>query len=173
METSNNISSLRQLLDEDSSRLISGEVQLKKGILEWMTRDTPFLFQSLMHRYLGKIENHICGLEEFCQEEQLLSLKDFNRIMNAFIEDINKKLSGCTSKQVKAACLYEGIREICYYKISAYQSAAAFAAAVGLNKAGQLFYQAVKDEKAIDEELSRMAEHDINLKTLAPLALAK
>lgn len=87
------------------------------------------------------------------------------------IEETNEKLVNCTCLQVKDACLLEGIQSINHFKISAYGTAAAFAGAVGLDKSEEKFYQAMQDEQIIDEGLSHLAAHDINVKALAPIAL--
>ena len=47
---------------------------------------------------------------------------------------------------------------------------AAFAGAVGLEKAGLMFHQAELDEKEIDERLSYLAEHELNRKAMSPAA---
>jgi hypothetical protein len=55
--------------------------------------------------------------------------------------------------------------------VSIYGTAAAFAGAVRLQKAGLLFHQAELDEKEMDERLSYLAEHELNRKAIAPIAL--
>lgn len=171
MKNNGNISCLRQLLAEDSSRLISGEVHLKSSIIEWMKKDTTLLLHNLMHRYLDKIEMHKQMLEKFCHEEQLTSISANNRVISAFIEEVNEKLARCTCQQVRDACLLAGMQAINHFKISAYGTAAAFATAIGLDRAGENFYQAEKDEQEIDKALSHLARHDINVKALVPLEL--
>lgn len=173
METDSNISCLRQLLDEDSSRLISGEVQLKRSLLVWIGKDTSLSFRNLIHQYLDKIERHIQNMEAFCNDEQLISMSSNNRVIQTLIEEINEKMANCTCPQVKDACLLAGIQAINHFKISVYGTAAAFAGAVGLDKAEKQFYQAEKDELDIDEALSHLAIHEINLKALVPVMLNK
>ncbi|MCQ6958740.1 DUF892 family protein [Mucilaginibacter aquariorum] len=173
MEANINISCLRRLLDEDGSRLISGETQLKTKLLEWINKDSSLAFKNLMHQYLDKVERHIQVLEGFCNEEQLNSISSVNRVVKALIEETDEKLANCTCPQVRDACLLSGIQSINHFKISAYGTAAAFAGATGLNTAEDWFYEAEQDERRIDESLSHLATHEINRKALAPVMLNK
>lgn len=64
MDTNLNISCLRQLLDEDSSRLISGEVELKNSLSDWMSKNGSLQLKNLMHQYLEK-SNDIFSIWRF------------------------------------------------------------------------------------------------------------
>ena len=173
METNGNISCLRQLLDEDSNRLMSGEVQLKNSILGWISNDCEPTLKMIMRHYLDLIERHVRQLEAFCEQEQLLLLPGNNRIIMAFSDEVDEKLLNCSCQEVRDACLLAGIQAIAHFKISAYGTAAAFAWAAGQDKAAALFHRAEADEKSIDDELSRLARYRINTKAIAPLVLSQ
>lgn len=172
MKTSTDITCLRRLLDEDSSRLISGEAQLRNSLGDWMSREQSPLFKAIMDRYLDMTERHIRDLEQFCKEEQLNSVKVSNLVIKALMDELNEKLASCTCNEVKDACLLAGIQAINHYKISAYGTAVAYASALRLGKAALVFHQAEQDEKIIDKELSHLATHEINIRALAPVLTA-
>jgi len=171
METNTDITCLRRLLGEDSSRLISGEVQLRNNLGDWMSKEQSPLFKAIMDRYLDMTERHIRDLEQFCEDEQLSSVHISNRVIKALMEELNEKLASCSCNEVKTACLLAGIQSINHYKISAYGTAAAYAGAIRLEKAALFFHQAEHDEKIIDEELSRLATREINNKALTPVII--
>ncbi len=171
METSPNISCLRQLLDEDVRRFISAEVQLKNSVSGWISKENSVPLKMLMHEYLDIVEKHIRQLEIFCEEEMLGSYNLSNRVMKAYLAEATEKLSGCICPGIKDACLLAAIQGINHFKISVYGTAAAFAGAAGLQKAGLLFHQAELDEKDMDERLSYLAEHELNRKAVAPVTL--
>jgi ferritin-like metal-binding protein YciE len=168
METTLNISTLRQLLDEDTSRMISAELQLKNSIAGWVNNENSASLKLVMHNYLNVVEKHIHQLEIFCRDEKISSYTLSNQVMKAYIAEADEKLSGCTSQEVKDVCLLAAIQGINHFKISVYGTAAAFAGAVSLQKAGLLFHQAELDEKEMDERLSYLAEHELNRKATAP-----
>jgi ferritin-like metal-binding protein YciE len=171
METYQSISCLRQLLDEDTSRMISAELQLKNSISGWVSKENSVPLKMLMHDYLDVVEKHIRQLEIFCEEERIDFHNLSNRVMNAYIVEADEKLSACTCPDVKDACLLAAIQGINHFKISVYGTAASFASAVRLQKAGVLFHQAELDEKEMDERLSYLAEHELNRKATTTITL--
>ncbi|CAN5322118.1 hypothetical protein BH09BAC6_BH09BAC6_15050 [soil metagenome] len=171
METNNNISCLRQLLDEDTSRFISAEVQLKNNLNKWIVKETSVAFKIILHEYIDLMGQHIRMLESFCEAERINSLSLSNRVMKAYIDETNEKLSVCTCPEVKDACLLAAIQGINHFKISAYGTAAAFANTLELGKAAALFHKAELNEKSIDERLSFLAENDINPKAKSAILL--
>jgi ferritin-like metal-binding protein YciE len=171
MKTIPTISCLRQLLDEDTSRMIGAELQLKNRITGWVSKENSGPLRFLLYEYLDVVGKHIHQLEIFCEEEKISSYVHSNKVMEAYIAEADEKLSGCTSPEVKDACLLAAIQCINHFKVSTYGTAAAFAGAVRLQKAGLLFHQAELDEKEMDERLSYLAEHELNRKAIAPIAL--
>jgi ferritin-like metal-binding protein YciE len=172
METIPTISCLRQLLDLNSGRMISAELQLKNSISGWVGKENSVPLRLLLYEYLNIVEKHIRLLEIFCKEENISFHNLSNKIMSAYIAEADEKLAGCTRPEVKDACLLAAIQGINHFKISIYGTAAAFAGAVRLQKAGLLFHQAELDEKEMDERLSYLAEHELNRKAAAPTAAA-
>lgn len=171
MENNANISCLRQLLDEDSSRMISGEAKLKSSLPDWMIKTNAPRLKNILHRYIDLVEEHLHSLTHFFEDEQLRSMSSSNSVIEAMIADINEKLRDCTCPQISDAALLAGVQTINHYKISIYGTAAAFADAIGLDSAAEVFHRAQSNEKDIDEQLSHLAGHEINVKALAPLVL--
>jgi ferritin-like metal-binding protein YciE len=112
-------------------------------------------------------------MESFFVEESFTYLSMVNRIMQAFIEETEEKLASCSDTEVKDACLLACIQDINHYKISTYGTAAAFATDLGLDDAAVIFRELEINEKHIDDRLSQLAEHEINIKAKATLALPK
>lgn len=171
IETKPVISCLRELLDEDTSRLFSAELQLKNSISGWVSKDSSVSLKILMQEYLDVIEQHIRLLERFGESEKNLPANRVNRIMKVYIEQADEKLAACASPAVKDACLLAAIQGINHFKISVYGTAAAFAGTIGLQSAGLLFHQAELEEKEMDERLSFLAEHELNRKANVPAAI--
>jgi ferritin-like metal-binding protein YciE len=91
--------------------------------------------------------------------------------MLAFIEDANEKLNNCADQQVIDACLLASIQGINHFKISLYGTAAAFAKELGMEKFASVFHEAEVNEKQIDDRLSQLAEHEINISAKTPIVL--
>lgn len=171
MENIQPIATLHNLLDYDADRFTSAEIQLKNILPEWIGKAQSMQFKSVLQKYLDFVQEHAKKLGTFYEEEKISSLSLHNRIMEAFIEDTNERLAACSNIQVKDACLLASLQTINHYKISTYGTAAAFANALGMEKAAALFHEAEINEKHIDDRLSQLAEFEINGKAKTPIEL--
>jgi ferritin-like metal-binding protein YciE len=163
--TTHSISTLHQLLDYDARKFTSAEIQLKKSLEDWINKTGSFQLKMTLQKYHEFVMQHVKKLESFFEEEEIISLSLTNRIMQAFIEESNEKINACADTEVRDACLLAGIQAINHYKISIYGTAAAFAKELGLEKFAAVFHESEVNEKQIDDRLSQLAEHEINLKS--------
>jgi ferritin-like metal-binding protein YciE len=165
------ITTLHNLLDYDARNFMSAEVQLKNLLPEWISMAGSLKLKNVLQKYHDMVEEHIQKLEQFVSEEKigLVGLK--NRIMNAYIEEAKEKLSSCADAAIKDACLLASIQGINHFKISTYGTATAFANALGMEKASIAFHEAEINEKKIDDRLSQLAEHEVNIDAKAPIGI--
>ncbi len=170
-ENNQTITTLQNLLDYDASKFISAEIQLKKSLPEWIKKAGSLKLKTVLHKYLDFIEQHVQKMEGFFEEENINSISLTNGVMKAYIEEANEKISICTDAEVKDACLLASIQAINHFKISTYGTAAAFAHALGMEKHGAIFHEAEVNEKQIDDRLSQLAEHEINIHARTPIVL--
>jgi len=158
------LKSLHDLLDYDASKFTSAEIQLLKTIPGWINRASSLKLKAVLQKYRDMIQQHIQKMEEFFEEEKFSSLSLNNRMIQTFIEEAEEKLSICGEPDVKDACLLASIQAINHYKISAFGTAAAFAHTLGMEKHAAIFHEAEVNEKQIDDRLSQLAEHEINIR---------
>ena len=165
------ITTLHNLLDADASRFISSEIKLKKSLTVWVNVASSVKLKAVLQKYLDFVQQHVEKMNAFFEEEKISSLSVSSRVMEAFIEETNEKLSSCTDAEVKDACLLASIQTINHFKISTYGTAAAFANALGMEKQAAVFHEAEVKEKQIDDRLSQLAEHEINSRAKSPIVL--
>ena len=165
------ISTLHHLLDYEAGKFISAEHQLSRELLLWINTASLIKLKTVLQRYMQDIEIHLQQMDEFIQQEKLLSVRLNSRLMKAYIDDTNETLLNCSDAEVKDACLLASVQLINHYKISAYGTAAAFANALDMEKAAQFFHQAEVNEKQIDDRLSQLALYEINTRAKAPISL--
>lgn len=173
MENTLTISTLHNLIDYDASRFISAEVELKNSMPQWINKANSLQLKNVMNKYLDYINQHVQKLEEFYDQEGIGSLSIANRIMLAYIEEANEKLVYCKNIEIRDACLLSCVQAINHFKISAYGTAAAFANTLGMKEWAKVFYEAEISEKQVDENLSYLAEHEINSNARSPIVLTK
>lgn len=163
------ITTLHDLLVFDTCKFTNAEIQLKNSLPGWIGMSTSVKLKEVLLKYHDLIIQHIDKMDVFFETEEISSLSNTNRLMCAFIEDINDKLNHCTDNDVKDACLLEGIQGINHFKIWAYGTAAAFAKTMGMEKAAATFHEAEINEKQIDDRLSQLAAFEVNKRARAPI----
>ena len=172
-ENNRPISALHNLLDYDASKFTSAEIQLKNCLPEWISKSGSLKLKTVLQKYLDFVRQHVEKMENFFEEEQINSFSMTNRVMKAYIDETEEKLSNCTDPEIKDACLLACIQAINHFKISTYGTAAAFANALGMEKHAAIFHEAEVNEKQIDDRLSQLAEHEINIRAKAPFVLQR
>ena len=170
-ENNQTITTLHNLLDYDARKFTSAEIQINNSLPEWINKASSLQLKTVLQKYLGFVQQHVQKIEGFFEEEKISSLSLTNRVMRAFIEEAEEKLVNCTDAAIKDACLLACIQAINHFKISTYGTAAAFANALDMEKQAAIFQEAEVNEKQIDDRLSQLAEHEINIKAKAPIVL--
>jgi ferritin-like metal-binding protein YciE len=170
-DNNQSIVNLHNLLDYDARKFTSAEIQLKNSLPEWINKAGSLKLKTVLQKYLDFVQQHVQKMEGFFEEEQIVSLSLTNGVMHAFIEEANEKLENCNDVAIKDACLLASIQAINHFKISTYGTAAAFANALGMEKQAAVFHEAEVNEKQIDDRLSQLAEHEINIKAKSPIEL--
>ncbi len=169
--TSPPIITLHDLLNHDAARFVNAEFQLKKSLPVWMSGSTSVKLKEVLLKYQDEVCLHIEKMDHFYEAEEINSLVMRDRIMYAFIEEINEKLILCNDNEVKDACLLAGIQGINHYKISLYGTAAAFARDLGMEEFAGIFHEAEINEKQIDDRLSQLAKFEVNKNAKSPIVL--
>jgi ferritin-like metal-binding protein YciE len=173
--TTNNqtIKTLHNLLDYDAHKFTSAEIQLKNCLPGWINKAGSLKLKMILQKYLDFVQEHIQKMEGFFEEEKIDSLSLTNRVMHAFIEEVEEKLSNCTDAEVRDASLLACIQNINHFKISMYGTAAAFANTLSMEKQAGLFHEVEVNEKQIDDRLSQLAEFEINTKAKTTIVIPK
>jgi ferritin-like metal-binding protein YciE len=166
-----NITNLHSLLDYDARRFSSAEVQLRNSLPGWISMAASLKLKAVLQKYLDYVNQHVQRLEAFFEAEEISSLSTVNRLMQSFIDETNDKLSRCADAEVKDACLLACVQVINHYKISIYGTSAAFAKALSMENFARLFHEAEVNEKQIDDRLTQLAEHEINIKARTPIVI--
>ncbi|UEG48864.1 DUF892 family protein [Ferruginibacter lapsinanis] len=172
-ENTSHIINLHNLLDYDAQKFLSAEVTLKAILPEWISKANSLQLKTTFQKYLGFIQEHIQKIGQFFEVENITSASLHNRIMEAFVEEAQEKLSNCDDPAIRDACILACVQDINHFKISSYGTAAAFSKALGINKFASVFHEAEENEKQIDARLSVLAEYEINNLAKAPIALTR
>ena len=169
MEVNNSsISDLGKLLDYDISQCISAENQLHVILPDWINKTTSQKLKAILEKYREFIQQHIQKMETLLDESSSAFRDTKNRIMDAYIKEAEQTMFTCQDMDVRDAALLASIQAINHFKISVYGTAAAFAKVLNMEKQAEVFYWIDINEKHIDDRLSQLAEHEINVKAKDP-----
>jgi len=171
METNPTITALRELLDDDIRKFINAEAQLKSSLVVWANKARTLPLKVLLQRYLQSIEDHIEMLDAYASAKEISVISISNRIMNAYIDETDAKLTTCSLSDVRDASILTSVQSICHFKICAYGTAVRFANLLSLREAAQLFRSAELNEKNMNQQLSFLVEQHIAKKAKSPTAL--
>ncbi|MFZ1527206.1 MAG: DUF892 family protein [Ferruginibacter sp.] len=163
--------SLHDLLDYEARKFTSAEIHLKNNLQKWVGVAGDFKLKAVLQKYTDMVTVHVQKFENFFAEEGISSISLNNLVMNAFVKETNDQVGACADTEVKDACLLSCIQAINHFKISMYGTAAAFAQKLGMENQAAVFHESMADEKKIDERLSQLAEHVVNIKAASPLAI--
>jgi len=128
------ITTLNDLLDYDVRKFAITEMQLKNVLPGWINSAGEGKLKNVLQRYLDFVQKNSEKLDAFIEEEKISSLSLLNKIINAYIEETELKLTKCVDPEVRDACLIACVQSINHFKISKYGTAAAFAKALGKRK---------------------------------------
>lgn len=162
------LATLHNLLDYDASKFTSAEIQLKNHLPEWINKAGSLKLKAVLQKYQEIVQEHVVKMETFFESEEITSISLKNRIMEAYIAETEERLSNCSDPGVKDACLLASIQAINHFKISTYGTAAAFARTLDMEQQAAVFHEAEVNEKQIDDRLSQLAEHEINITAKTP-----
>ncbi len=169
MEVNNStISNLGQLLIYDISECINAENQLKAVLPDWINKANSSKLKAVLEKYLEFVQQHVQKMEAMLKEEEITPLNVGSRVMDAYIKEVEQTMFTCQDMDVRDAALLAGVQAINHFKISIYGTAAAFAKIMNMGMGTDVFYSIDINEKHIDDRLSQLAEHDINIKAKDP-----
>jgi len=157
------MTTLHHLLDYDARKFAVAEIQLIKSLPGWINKASSLKLKTILQKYLDFTQQHEQKMAKFFDEEEIGLLNLTNRVMEAFIQEADEKISKCTDAEIKDACLLACIQGINHFKISAYGTAASFANALAMEEQAAIFHEMEVNEKQIDDRLSQLAEHEINI----------
>jgi ferritin-like metal-binding protein YciE len=169
----NDIKTLHNLLDYDVRKFTIAEIQLQKVLSLWIKKASSVKLKNNLQKYSDYVAEHVKAFERFYEEENIPSISISNRVMQAFIDEAEEKMNYCSDLAVRDASLLASIQEINHYKISTYGTACAFANALGMTKTAEIFHKAEINEKQIDDRLSQLAVHEVNLDAKVSIVLPK
>ncbi|MCU7551565.1 DUF892 family protein [Chitinophagaceae bacterium LB-8] len=157
------IVSLRDMLLIDGKKIVDVENNIEEVLPEWISKISSKILKEELEHYLSDIRSHQKEMKD-CEKNDSSIPDEYNsRIVKAYLDEANDKLSACADAKIFDAYLIYAIQAINHYKINIYGTLATYADSLGQQKTAEIYHKAMLDEKVSDMRLSNIAERNINV----------
>jgi ferritin-like metal-binding protein YciE len=156
------IESMRDLFLEQIQDLYDAEQRLTKALPEMAEAATASELRVAFEDHLTETEGHVTRLERVFTELGEEPKATTCDAMKGLIKEGDNVADDIDRSPLRDAALIAAANRVEHYEIAAYGSARSFAQSLGMEQAASLLEQTLREEKAADEKLTRLAESMVN-----------
>lgn len=156
------VETLHEALVDELKDLYNAERQLTKALPKLAKNATNRQLKAALTGHLRETKTQVRRLE---QAMRLLEEKPEGKLcdgMQGIIKEGNKMLEEVADGPVMDAAIIAGAQRAEHYEIGAYGTCIAWARSMGHRGVVRLLTQTLKEEKAADKKLSKIAQSGIN-----------
>jgi len=154
--------SMQDLLVHQLRDIYSAEQQLVKALPKMQEKAATEELSTAFRDHLAETENQVARLEQIFEilGERAGGMKC--KAMEGLIEEAQEILDEDGTESVIDAGIIAAAQRVEHYEVSAYGSAKAFAALLGLSEVVKLLNESQQEETAADKKLSLIATTEVN-----------
>lgn len=153
---------LNDLLVENLEKIYRLELTLENELINFRQQATSGTLRSMLHDYRQKKEKNLESLEQCLDLLGVAHPADNDDLIPALLQECRASINQCQEKRVVDAALVGSLQKITHFNIASYGTAAAYARTLRKETIASLLHQAVLEEKAMDIQLSEIAEENLN-----------
>lgn len=154
--------SLRDLFVSDLQYLYYADRQLQKVFPRLGKAAKSKSLQRLCREGVEYTAERLDRLEAIFDQLKVSPRARTSHGMKGLLDEATEVAGKSLASGVRDAALLAAIQRISHYGIASYGTAAAYADAVGEKRAAKILAKSLKEKKAADEEMTGMAEAEIN-----------
>lgn len=156
-------SQLMKLFEDQLKDIHWAEKALVKAIPKMVKNATSQDLIDALESHLDETKNQISRLEQVFESLDKKASSKKCDAMEGLIEEAKEIMEECEEGAMCDAGIISAGQKIEHYEIATYGTLRQFAATLGLTKAVKLIEATLKEEKAADEKLSKLATDTINI----------
>jgi ferritin-like metal-binding protein YciE len=156
------VASLQDLLVREATDLLNMEEQLVEGLGRLAAAATNEDLHSLLERHERETERHAERLARVLRSIGAAPRRETARAVHAADIEARAFLKRKVDADVRDAWIIGTAQRLEHLEIASYGTARAFAETLGYTYAAQLLQQTLEEEKAMDHQLTRLAERFVN-----------
>ena len=161
------IQSLEDLLVDNLKDLYSAENQLVKALPKMAKAATSSELRAGFTEHLEQTRGHVQRLEQVCEQLGVTPKGKKCAAMEGLIEEGKELMEEDVGPAVLDAGLIAAAQKVEHYEMAGYGTVRTWAEQLGLTEAVGLLEATLREEKATDEKLTKLAKETVNTKAEA------
>jgi ferritin-like metal-binding protein YciE len=157
------INSVQDLLVQELKDLYSAETQLVKALPKMAKAATSDALCEAFEKHLEVTKGQVERLDQVFEMLEASPRGKKCVAMQGLIEEAQELLKEDIAPEILDAALIGAAQKVEHYEIASYGTARTLAQLLGLDKAAELLQETLDEESATDEELTALAEEEINV----------
>ncbi len=156
-------SQLMKLFEDELKDIYWAEKALVKAIPKMIKNATSQQLIKALKSHLDETENQIARVEQVFESIDKKAVTKKCDAMEGLIKEAEDIMESCEEGAMRDAGIISAGQKVEHYEIASYGTLSQFAETLGLTKAVKLLEATLKEEKAADEKLSKVATDAINI----------
>jgi ferritin-like metal-binding protein YciE len=156
------VATLRSHLVEELADLLDAEHQLTKALPKLAKTATSRQLKAALQQHLKQTRGHITRLNQAMRELGEKPESITCEGMQGLLEEGDTVVGRTSAGALRDAVIITGAQKVEHYEMASYGTARTYAQVLGEPRVAQILQQTLKEEKAADLLLTRIAERSIN-----------
>ncbi|MGF1556170.1 YciE/YciF ferroxidase family protein [Paucihalobacter sp.] len=157
-------SQLMELFEDQLKDIYWAEKALTKAIPKMIKNASSSKLEKALTEHLEETKEQIERLEKVFKSIDIKPAAKKCDAMEGLIKEAEGIMEECEEGPMSDAGIILAAQKVEHYEIASYGTLRQFAEKLGLNEVEKLLEKTLKEEKAADQKLSKLAEHKINVK---------
>lgn len=159
-------STMKDLLIEELRDIYNAEKQLTKALPRLARAASSDKLRQAFETHKEETEGQIGRLEQVFEKLDTRARGKLCHAMEGLIEEARDIMEKDFPPELKDAALIAAAQKVEHYEIASYGTVHAYAQAIGEREVANLLEETLKEERATDEKLNRLAIDDVNKKAI-------
>jgi ferritin-like metal-binding protein YciE len=154
--------SLREHLIEELNDLLNAEQQLTEALPQMAERASRRDLKAAFRSHLSETKRHVQRAKEALQMLGETASGKTCEAMKGLLEEGQELMGASEGGALRDAMMITAAQKVEHYEIASYGTVRTYAEVLGEKNVAKLMAQTLKDEKAADRKLTRIAEGQVN-----------
>lgn len=165
------IENLRDLFIEQGRELYDASKQEQKELPNIQKKVSNQQLIQVIDRQLNAAKNQNSQLQQAFKKLNVSPEGEKNQCFQSIFKQTKSLIDRCKDPAVCDAAIVNSIQQLNHNKITGFGSLSSYAKEIGQEEISSSLHETLDEEKAIDNELSELAENEINKKAVSAIAL--